>query len=84
MVNWIPKSFFLLILGCVLLVFIAPSVDLPDTVLSNQQGLYCVLCVILVEAAIFTSMTSVFQHEKEELVPRSTPRLYPLLCTFLC
>jgi hypothetical protein len=86
MVSGLHKFLFLVILGAVLLVFIAPSVDLPDTVLNTQQSLYYVmLCIAVLISMRLLRMAQIFHLCEKEAPPVGpTSSLAPLLCVFRC
>lgn len=86
MVNRLHKLLFLVILGAVLLVFVAPSVDLPDTVLDTQQSLYyVVICITLLISLHFLTVSMVLcRCEREIPALRHLRALSPLLCIFRC
>lgn len=74
------------LLAAVLVVFIAPSVDLPATALRAQQNAQCIMLgITLLRTAILFAIV-LFFHGRDNLNTsmRLIPRLHPLLCTFLC
>jgi hypothetical protein len=70
----------------VLVLFIAPSVDLPATVLSAQQNAQCIMLGITLLRAVILFAVVLFFHERDNCgtSTRFVLRLHPLLCTFLC
>jgi lipoprotein signal peptidase len=86
MLSRAHRLVFAIGLLAVLVVFIAPSVDLPATALSAQQNAQCIMFgITLLRAAILFAMV-LFFHERGNLdiSARSVLRLHPLLCSFLC
>ena len=86
MLSCAHRWVFAIGLLAVLVVFIAPSVDLPDTALRAQQNARCVMFgITLLQAAVLFAVV-LFSHERSRLGTAARPflRLHPLLCTFLC
>jgi type VI protein secretion system component VasK len=86
MLSCAHKWVFAIGLLAVLVVFIAPSVDLPDTSLRAQQNAQCIMLgITLLSAALLFSVVRFF-HERGSHSTSMRPvlRLHPLLCTFLC
>lgn len=86
MLGPVHKWVFAIGLLAVLVVFIAPSVDLPDTALRAQQNAqYIMLGIILLKAAILFAVVLFFHAcDSHDRSTRPILRLHPLLCTFLC
>jgi len=86
MLGSLHKWVFAIGLLAVLVVFIAPSVDLPDTTLRAQQNAqYIMLGIILLKAAILFAVVLFFHgRDGHDRSTRPILRLHPLLCTFLC
>jgi len=70
---------------CVLVVLIAPSVDLPDTALrASQYAALVMFCIGLAFVTLLLAMGLLFHpYEKERPAGRIPLPLHPLLCTFL-
>lgn len=70
---------------CVLVVLIAPSVDLPDTALrAKQYAALVMFCIRLAFVTLLLAMGLFFHpHEKERTAGRIPLLWHPLLCTFL-
>lgn len=86
MLSCAHKWVFAIGLLAVLVVFIAPSVDLPATALRAQQNAQCIMLgITLLRAAILFAMV-LFFYRRDNLCTSLRPvvRLHPLLCTFLC
>lgn len=86
MLSCAHKWVFAIGLLAVLVVFIAPSVDLPDTTLRAQQNAqYIMLAITLLRAAVLFAVV-LFFHKRDShgTSMRAVFRLHPLLCTFLC
>lgn len=86
MLSCAHKWVFAVGLLAVLVVFIAPSVDLPATALRAQQNAQCImLAITLLSVALLFSVV-LFFHERGSHGTSMRPvlRLHPLLCTFIC
>jgi len=86
MLSCAHKWVFAIGLLAVLVVFIAPSVDLPDTALRAQQNAQCIMWgITLLRAAVLFAMV-LFFHKSDSSATSMRPvlRLHTLLCTFLC
>jgi hypothetical protein len=83
---WFHKSVVVaLTLACVLAVFVAPTIDLPDSALRAKQ-IACNLmaCIALARLLAPLLLVLVLFPEPETLVPQSGAKSAPVLCTFLC
>jgi len=86
MLSCAHKWVFAIGLLAVLVVFIAPSVDLPDTALCAQQNAqWIMLAITLLRTAVLLAVV-LFFHKRERHSTSMEPilRLHPLLCSFLC
>ena len=70
---------------CVLVVLIAPSVDLPDTALrASQHAALVMFCMTLAIVTLLLAMALFLRSQaKERSSGRISLALHPLLCTFL-
>ena len=86
MLSCAHRWVFAIGLLAVLVVFIAPSVDLPATVLSAQQNAQCIMLGITLLRVMILFAVVLFFHQRDNpgTSTRSVLRLHPLLCTFLC
>lgn len=86
MLSSAHKWVFAIGLLAVLVVFIAPSVDLPDTALRAQQNAQCIMWgITLLRAAVLFAVVLFFRkRDSHGTSMRHVLRLHPLLCTFLC
>jgi hypothetical protein len=86
MLSCAHRWVFAIGLVTVLVVFIAPSVDLPATMLSAQQNAQCIMLGITLLRAVILFAVVLFFHERDNCgtSTRFVLRLHPLLCTFLC
>ena len=88
---WLHKSVVVaLTLACVLAVFMAPTIDLPDSALRAKQ-IACNLmaCIALVRLlAPFLLLLVLFAEpeimDPRIMVPQPGAKSAPVLCTFLC
>ena len=80
------KLLLLIIVISIAVVLIAPSVDLPDTVLNGiQNAANLLLALVLVNEILSrTVMLHFGWREKEFPCTRLTVALRPWLCVFLC
>jgi hypothetical protein len=84
MAGVFQKLLLVAMAGCVLLVFIAPSVDLPDSVLRASHGLDYLLLYATVPASVIISGAGLIFRREGATPLRFTPCLFPWLCVFLC
>jgi NADH:ubiquinone oxidoreductase subunit 6 (subunit J) len=86
MVNLAYKSVLLVAVVCVLVVFVAPTIDLPETALRAKQNAHNVMiCITLLAIQfLFVIVLILFRSERENPISRFSARTNPLLCTFLC
>ena len=81
------KLLLLITVICVLVVFIAPSVDLPDTTLRAWQhaaNVMLALAVLAVMLLLRLNKLSLCWSQEEVPVARPALSLRPWLCIFLC
>ncbi len=85
MAGCMRKLLLLVTIACVIVVFIAPSVDLPDTALRAWQNAANVLLslALLIVTVVLTMVLSLGWHEPAFSAARSASPLRPWLCTFL-
>ena len=86
MLNLVYKSALVVVVVCVLVVFVAPTIDLPETALRAKQNAHNVMiCITLLAIQILFAIALIlFQLERENPISRFSARTNPLLCTFLC
>lgn len=86
MLNWVYKSALIIVVVCVLVVFLAPTIDLPETALRAQQNAQnVIICItLLMVQFLFAIVLILFRLEREDSISRFSANTNPLLCTFLC
>lgn len=86
MLNRVYKSALVVAVVCVLLVFLAPTIDLPETALRAKQNAHHVMiCITLLTIQfLFAIVLILFRSERENPLSRFSAHTNPLLCTFLC
>jgi hypothetical protein len=86
MQNLVHKSVLLAAVVCVLLVFLAPTIDLPETALrANQNAQKVMSCITLLSVALlFAVVLMLFRVERENPLSMFSARTSLLLCTLLC
>jgi hypothetical protein len=86
MQSRVYKLVLLLAILCVVVVFLAPSVDLPETALRAQQYANNVMiCITLLSVYFFFALTPVFfLRAQANSISMFTAEANPLLCMFLC
>lgn len=86
MLNRVYKSALVVVVVCVLVVFVAPTIDLPETALRAKQNAHNVMiCITLLAIQfLFAIVLILFRLERENPLSRFSARTNPLLCTFLC
>lgn len=87
MANWIRKLLLVITILCVVVVLIAPSIDLPDTTLRAWQYAANVMLAIALLAVVLLLCINNFNSSwRQEELPAARPALsvHPWLCTFLC
>jgi hypothetical protein len=85
MLSCAHKWVFAIGLLAVLVVFIAPSVDLPATALRAQQNAQCIMLgITLLQVVLFAVVLLFHERDSHGTSMRHVLRLHPLLCTFLC
>ncbi|HZU31839.1 MAG TPA: hypothetical protein VFB79_12035 [Candidatus Angelobacter sp.] len=86
MPGLLKKLALLVAITTVLVVFIAPSVDLPDTTLAAKQNAQIVmLCITLLVIAFSLELMLLFRRwtGKADLFLPVNNLIQPFLCTFL-
>ena len=91
MPKWLHKSVVVVLtLACVLAVFMAPTIDLPDSAMRAKQ-IACNLmaCIAIVRILVPFLLLLVLFAEPEIMVPRIMvpqpgAKSAPVLCSFLC
>jgi hypothetical protein len=81
------KLLLLITIVCVLVVFIAPSVDLPDSTLRAWQYAHNVmlsLVFLTVALLLSISLDLCWRWREEQLAPARPMPSLPWLCSFLC
>jgi hypothetical protein len=80
------KLLLLITVLCVLVVFIAPSLDLPDSTLRAWQYAHHVMLSLgfLIVALLLTMVLDLCWRKEELPAARSMLYLRPWLCSFLC
>jgi hypothetical protein len=86
MPTLVYKSVLIVAVICVLLVFLAPTIDLPDSTLrANQNANRIMICMALLAIELFfAAVMALFRAERENLISRLSAPTNLLLCTFLC
>jgi cytochrome bd-type quinol oxidase subunit 2 len=87
MANWIRKLLLVITVLCVVVVLIAPSVDLPDTTLRAwQHAVNVMLALALLAVILLLCVNALNSSWRQEGPPAARPILsvHPWLCTFLC
>jgi len=86
MLNRVYKSALVVAVVCVLVVFVAPTIDLPETALRAKQNAHNVMiCITLLTIQfLFAIVLILFRLERENPSSRFSAQTNPLLCTFLC
>jgi type VI protein secretion system component VasK len=86
MLNLVYKSALMVAVVCVLVVFLAPTIDLPETALRAKQNAHNVMiCITLLAIQfLFAIALILFRLERENPISRFSAQTNPLLCTFLC
>jgi hypothetical protein len=86
MQSLVYKLVLLLAILCVVVVFLAPSVDLPETALRAQQYANNVMiCITLLSVYFFFALARVFfLRAQANSISKFTAEANPLLCMFLC
>lgn len=90
MLNVIHKSALVVaitcVIVCVLLVFLAPAIDLPETALrANQNAQTVMICITLLNVELFFAVVLLlFRLERENRLSMFSARTSSLLCTLLC
>jgi hypothetical protein len=74
------------VIACVLVVFLAPTIDLPETALrANQNAQKVMICITLLSVALlFVVVLMLFRVERENPLSMFNARTSLLLCTLLC
>lgn len=77
---------FIVAITCVLVVFIAPTVDLPDTTLGAQQNAHLLmLCITMMAVASFLVFAlKLCWREKTDIPIHAGETIQSRLCVFLC
>ncbi|HEY1527968.1 MAG TPA: hypothetical protein VGH51_17180 [Candidatus Angelobacter sp.] len=86
MQRLVHKSVLLATIVCVLLVFLAPTIDLPETALrANQNAQKVMICITLLNIELlFAVVLMLFRVECENPLSMFSARTSSLLCTLLC
>lgn len=86
MASCMRKLLLLITLVCILVVFIAPSVDLPDSTLRAWHYAHNVMLSLgfLIVALLLTMVLDLCWRKEELPAARSMLYLRPWLCSFLC
>lgn len=86
MASCLRKLLLVITVLCVVVVLIAPSVDLPDTALrASQHANNVMLSLVLLAVTLLLTITlGLCWREKQITAARLTLSLRPWLCTFLC
>lgn len=87
MTPWILKSLLVIVtVTCVLVVFVAPTIDLPYSALRASQIAHNLMaCIAFVNLlSTLTLILPFFFAGPGFLVPHSDQKSAPVLCTFLC
>lgn len=87
MPAWIYKSVLVAVtLACVLVVFVAPTIDLPASALRASQSAHNLMaCITFVGLlALFSLVLILFISGTEIVVAHPCGKTAPVLCTFLC
>jgi len=86
MQSLVHKSVLMATVLCVLIVFVAPTIDLPETALRAKQNAHNVMmCITLLTLHfLFAIVLILFRLERENPISRFSAQTNPLLCTFLC
>jgi hypothetical protein len=86
MTKWIRKLLLVITVLCVVVVLIAPSVDLPDTTLRAwQHAANVMLALALLAVMLLLYMNHLNSSWRPEELPAARAlSVHPWLCTFLC
>ncbi|MBZ5491286.1 MAG: hypothetical protein LAO76_10180 [Acidobacteriia bacterium] len=86
MLTVVYKSVLIVAVVCVLLVFLAPTIDLPESALrANQNANKVMICMTLLAVELFFAVGMLlFRVGRENPISRFSPQMNPLFCTFLC
>jgi hypothetical protein len=86
MPGLVHKWLLLAVVVSVLAVFLAPTIDLPETALRASQNAQRVMICIAILAIdfLFARAFLCFRFEPENLLSMFNAPTSPLLCTFLC
>jgi type VI protein secretion system component VasK len=84
MQSLVYKSVLMATVLCVLIVFVAPTIDLPETALRAKQNAHNVMICITLLTIHFLFVLILFRWERKNPISRFSAQTNLLLCTFLC